>query len=106
MTNNRPTRRRFLRIMAAAPVSPRRRPRRVIVRSGGVLALGAEISIVFDGAGRISRQAAIERIVAEIERQEAIFSLQAASLGIVATERLRPSGLPVAGPSARAFREP
>lgn len=78
MTNNRPTRRRFLRIMAAAPVFATAASAASDRSEWRGSALGAEISIVFDGAGRISRQAAIERIVAEIERQEAIFSLQAA----------------------------
>lgn len=76
MTSNRPTRRRFLRIMAAAPVLATTASMADDRSEWRGSALGAEISIVFDGLGRKSRQAAIERIMAEIERQEAIFSLQ------------------------------
>lgn len=76
MTSNRPTRRRFLRIMAAAPVFAATASAANDRSEWRGSALGAEISIVFDGTGRISRQMAVERIVAEIERQEAIFSLQ------------------------------
>lgn len=71
----RPTRRRVLRILAATAVTtlaPRAGAREVEWRGS---ALGADVSIRFSGS-RSSAEAAITRIVAEIERLEAIFSLQ------------------------------
>lgn len=73
---NRPTRRRALRILAATAAS-------AIVPEAGAretewrgAALGADVSILFSGADRTAAEAAVARVVAEVERLESIFSLQ------------------------------
>ena len=76
MAPETPTRRRVLRIFASgAAVAATGIPRDDREEWRGA-ALGADVSIVFDGEGFVDRPAAIARILAEIERQEAIFSLQ------------------------------
>lgn len=72
----RHTRRRVLRILAAA-VATSLAPRalaREIAWCGS--ALGADVSVVFSGADAAVAEGAVARIVAEIERLETIFSLQ------------------------------
>lgn len=73
---DRPTRRRVLRILAAATatsLAPRARAATFEWRGA---ALGADVSIVFSNAEAGAAEAAVARIVAEIERLESIFSLQ------------------------------
>ena len=76
MAPETPTRRRVLRIFASgAAVAATGMPRDDREEWRGA-ALGAEVSIVFEGEGGVDRRAAIASILAEIERQEAIFNLQ------------------------------
>ena len=76
MAYSNPSRRRILRIFASGvAVAATGRPRDDREEWRGA-ALGAEVSIVFEGEGGVDRRTAIASILAEIERQEAIFSLQ------------------------------
>ncbi len=71
-----PTRRRVLRILAAAAaisIAPRAGARSLEWRGS---ALGADVSILFSGASSADAETAVARILAEVERLESIFSLQ------------------------------
>lgn len=71
-----PTRRRVLRILAAAAatsLAPRASGKNIEWRGS---ALGADISILFSSATDGSTDTAVASIICEIERLEAIFSLQ------------------------------
>ena len=71
-----PTRRRVLRILASTSLLAASRAHAHGRSEWRGSALGAEISISFDSDGRTSREEAVARIMSEIERLEAIFSLQ------------------------------
>ncbi len=71
-----PTRRRVLRILAAAGAASLAPPARATTREWRGAALGADVSILFADAGSDAAQAAVTGILAEVERLEAIFSLQ------------------------------
>lgn len=71
-----PTRRRLLQILAATLAGGVPAAARAEAVEWRGSALGAEVSIVFAGADRNRAEAAIAEILAEIDRLEAIFSLQ------------------------------
>ena len=73
-----PTRRRAIRILAATAAAAATGGWADAETEWRGTALGADVSIRFRGAGRVDRQIAVDRILAEIDRQEAIFSLQIA----------------------------
>ncbi|HMN73360.1 MAG TPA: FAD:protein FMN transferase [Rhodoblastus sp.] len=72
----RPTRRRVLRILAAAAATSLAPPARAESFEWRGAALGADVSVVFSSADAAAAEAAVARIVAEVERLESIFSLQ------------------------------
>ncbi len=75
----RPTRRRAITIFASAAASLATVGASRAAEEWRGAALGAEVSIVFDEIDPASRRIAVDRIMAEIERQESIFSLQMAT---------------------------
>jgi thiamine biosynthesis lipoprotein len=75
---DRPTRRRAIAIFASATASLTGIGASRAAEEWRGSALGAEVSIVFDEVDPASRRVAVDRIMAEIERQESIFSLQMA----------------------------
>lgn len=74
--SDRPTRRRAIRIFATAAATLVTGFQSRADEEWRGTALGAEVSIRFDGVGGARGKQAIRAILAEIERQEAIFSLQ------------------------------
>lgn len=71
-----PTRRRVLRIFAAAAATTLAPQARATPREWRGAALGADVSILFADVDAAVAEAAIARILFEVERLEAIFSLQ------------------------------
>ena len=71
-----PTRRRVLRILAAAAATTLAPQARATPREWRGAALGADVSILFAGVDAAVPEAAVARIPSEVERLEAIFSLQ------------------------------
>ena len=71
-----PTRRRVLRILAAAGATSLAPQARAETREWRGAALGADVSILFADADSAVAEKAVAGVLAEVERLEAIFSLQ------------------------------